>query len=72
MKVSLIFYLLKLNVLMLLIYFSNAQFWSEINYFNETGIDHFFSCSANKKCVKLHNCPDLLDLMQQQALPVSR
>ncbi|XP_051164671.1 chymotrypsin-like protease CTRL-1 [Leptopilina boulardi] len=72
MKVSLIFYLLKLKVLMLLIYFSNAQFWSEINYFNETGIDHFFSCSANKKCVKLHNCPDLLDLMQQQALPVSR
>lgn len=73
MKVSLNLHLLKLKVLLLLVvHSSKGQFWPEYNSFNETGIDRVFSCSTDKKCIKLHNCPELLNLMQQQALPISR
>lgn len=74
MKKNLIVNLSKLKILLFLILLSHcskAQFWPEYN-FNETGMDHIFSCTSTKKCVKLHDCPELLDLMQQQALPVSR
>ncbi|XP_033208695.1 phenoloxidase-activating factor 1-like [Belonocnema kinseyi] len=65
-------YLLKFKIfflLSLLWFFVKAQSWPNY-YSNETGLDIPFSCSASKKCVPLHNCPELLILMRQQALPV--
>ena len=49
-----------------------SQSWP-VNYSNGTpGLDIPFSCSPSKKCVPLYNCPELLILMRQQALPVYR